>query len=377
MEINQKIKVVTIISELRMGGAEVLVKEYALLIDESKIDYIVIVDGTRIGSPIEKQLDEANKKVIYLYRNPFFRYSLIKRIIRKTTHRILLYTTLKKIKPDIIHVNLGSYGFWGCNRTADKYARKNRLRIFDTVHNEPIVHLDSPKRGYLLKHKNVRFIALHEEMKREIEEIFSVRNTTVIRNGIDIQRFMSLSKSKEEMRRALGIPEDSFVIGNIGRMVMQKNHHFLIEIFQELLEMKPNAYLLLVGEGDLEDEIRNHLCKLNLEKKATIISNRHDIPEILNAMDVFVFPSQFEGLGIVLIEAQAVGVKCVVSDRIPKEAFVTNKIWELSLDAPLIDWCNAILDSSSANNLCLDNRLEDYDIRKIVKDLEALYLENS
>jgi glycosyltransferase involved in cell wall biosynthesis len=300
----------------------------------------------------------------------------MKRAIRKIIHRYQLSKILAMIKPDIIHLHLGSFGFWGVNRTANKYALKHKIKIFNTSHNEPAIHFGPINKRYLLKQKNIRHIALHEAMRDEIKAMFSLDNTKEIKNGIDIDRFKHPLKSRKQMRSELGIAPDGFLIGNIGRMAAQKNHSFLLRIFAKVVEQKANAHLLLVGDGDLADAVHRQIAELHLQKNVTILSNRQDIPELLNAMDVFVLPSLYEGLGIVLIEAQAVGIRCVVSERVPRDAFVTNKIVSLHLENPVSDWCEAILNDKMAGDI-IENRLEEYDMRKVVKTLQALYLEGN
>jgi len=376
----QKKKVVQIISALNMGGAEALVKDYMLKLDESRIDATLIVTHKKINSAIEVQIDESCKKVIYLFDILFSKISILPNMMQKAIKRLvgrrMLVRTLNDIKPDVIHLHLGDFGLFGFNRYANKYALKNNVRIFYTIHNDVNVWFKKKAsrqrdKRYILQNKNIILIALTDEMKDELDKMFSVNNTIVIRNGIDIKRFVSTCVCKVDARRELNISENDFVIGHIGRMSVQKNHRFLIDIFYELLLLKPEAHLLLVGQGSLESNIKNQIVKYGLIDKVTITSNRSDIPNILRAMDVFVFPSLYEGLGIVLIEAQAAGLKCVVSDRVPKDAIITSKIAMLSLDDHIDIWCNEIL-RNETNNTPID-RLEEYDICNIIKQLELIY----
>src|SRR5699024_7790886 len=118
---------------------------------------------------------------------------------------------------------------------------------------------------------------------------------------------------------------------------------FLINVFAAVKKERSNAHLILIGIGDLEGEIKEQVYELGLQDSVSFLGNRGDIPELMSIMDVFVFPSLYEGFGNVLIEAQAVGVKCVVSDNIPSDAFITNLVTPLSLNDRVEKWCQAIL----------------------------------
>jgi glycosyltransferase involved in cell wall biosynthesis len=225
---------------------------------------------------------------------------------------------------------------------------------------------------HLIKENGLRLIALHDEMKTELNEMFGIDNTVVIRNGVDFKRFQNVKVSKKEIRKSLGIPENAYVVGHVGRFDRVKNHEFLVEIFNELVKRKDNAFLLLVGVGELEENIEMKLHNYGLDGKYLILSHRSDIPELMKAMDVFVFPSLYEGLGIVLIEAQVSNLRCIVSDSVPKEAFQTDLAVPVSLNKSVSEWCDVILDDSikDKNNGDINN----YDMNKEIKRLEELYL---
>ena len=137
---------------------------------------------------------------------------------------------------------------------------------------------------------------------------------------------------------------NKYVLGHIGRFETQKNHSFLIDIFKAVHDRKENAVLLLVGDGLLKREISNKVDRLGLSDCVIFTGVRTDIPELLQAMDVFVFPSLFEGVPVTLVEAQASGIHCVVSDTISKEIFVTDLLETVSLDQPAGVWADNILE---------------------------------
>ena len=162
------------------------------------------------------------------------------------------------------------------------------------------------------------------------------------------------------------------MIGQVGRFAYQKNPEFTVAVFNELLKKKEDACLLLIGRGKGENDLRQQISSLSLEDKTKMLISREDIPELLKAMDVFILPSRFEGLGIVLIEAQVAGLPCVVSDNIPKEAYQSKNITRLSLSDPKEKWVEALLDPKG--NIEEYGNIDDYDMNKEIRNLEKLYL---
>ncbi len=144
-------------------------------------------------------------------------------------------------------------------------------------------------------------------------------------NAIDVQKFKFSQKTRNKYRKELGVL-DSFVIGNVGRFVYQKNQEFLLEVFRQLCLKESNFKLLLVGSGEREKEYRDFVNGNGLEEKVIFAGQRADVNCLLQAMDCFCFPSRFEGLGIALIEAQATGVKCICEEQVPQEALISQDI---------------------------------------------------
>ena len=163
---------------------------------------------------------------------------------------------------------------------------------------------------------------------------------TVINNAIDLNKFAFDSDKRKFIRQSLNI-ENKTVIGHVGRFNQQKNHQFLVKIFNEFHKTNSDSVLLLIGEGPLMDEVRGQLAKLSLEDSAIFLGRRRDVAELYNAMDVFVFPSLFEGLGIVLIEAQANGLPCVIASCVPQEAIIDRAVIVNLSQSPLY-WSNTI-----------------------------------
>ena len=205
--------------------------------------------------------------------------------------------------------------------------------------------------------------------------MYENRKFEVIHNAIDVKKFTFNKDKREKIRKKLNI-RDNFVIGHVGRFNLQKNHKFLIEIFNQIYLQNNKARLLLIGEGPLESEIRNQVNKLGLNEVIIFLGVRKDVADLYNAMDCFVLPSLFEGLPIVGVEAQINGLQCYMSDKISKEIKITKLVKLLFLnDNPKI-WAKEIL---SVDNKEHSNEIEQvqkagYDISNEVKKLEKTYL---
>lgn len=197
----------------------------------------------------------------------------------------------------------------------------------------------------------------------------------LLKNAIDIKQYTLDVEKGLKIREDFGIAE-KFIVGHVGRFSYPKNHDFLIDIFNEIHKIDDNSVLMLVGEGELREEIQIKLSKLGLLQNVIFTGARDDVYNFFQAMDVFVFPSHYEGLGMVAIEAQAAGVPCIVADTIPKEIFVTNKIKELSLEDTPKKWAEIILDEKQNRYKDINDhsKLNEYDVRKTVKWIEKFYL---
>ena len=165
----------------------------------------------------------------------------------------------------------------------------------------------------------------------------------IINNAIDVASYTYNPTKRQEIRGQLGL-ENEFTIGHVGRFHQPKNHPFLLEIFAALLKKEPNAVLLLVGGGKNMPKIQAKAQALGIAGHVRFLGIRSDVADLMQAMDVFVFPSLYEGLGIVLIEAQAAGLLCVVSDTIPREAYLTDLVAAEKLSSSAEKWADKILE---------------------------------
>lgn len=200
----------------------------------------------------------------------------------------------------------------------------------------------------------------------------------VLNYGVDFSPFEAQFQ-REETRNMLGLPDNALVLGNVASLTPQKNHSFLLRVFQRVLQRRDDAWLVLVGTGPLTEAIKVEAIELGVTERVVLTGARSDIPRILvGAMDCFVFPSNYEGLGIALVEAQAAGLPIVISDAVPKEAeIIPALVTRLSLDLDPAIWAEALLSAvpppmtrQEALHLIKESR---FDIAASVEQLSDVY----
>ena len=367
-------KVLQFIHGFSMGGAEKLVSEYCLKMNKEKYDVSVLCFH-RYHTPYEKILKDAGINVVYAsdhiknYDKIAFQYP--GRLLMLIKRWLFLRKYLRTSKPDIIHFHMAlSIYILASNLSKD-------IKMLRTVHNEPKKRWDNSigrridfwATKKMVKKHHLQFITLHDEMRKEVNELFGVDNSLVLNNGIDFSVFEK-ALPKGVVREREGIPKDAYVIGHVGRFNTQKNHKLLVETFAEICKVNPKAFLLMIGNGSLRTDSEKRLKELGVEGKYKILSNRTDIPDLMNAMDKFVFPSNYEGLGIVLIEAQKIGLECIISHVVPAAASVSNLVKRVDLNASAVEWAKEIenfhVEEVEYFNIdewdmkCVVHRLEDY-----------------
>ena len=180
------------------------------------------------------------------------------------------------------------------------------------------------------------------------EWLFNKGEATIITNGVDLTRFTLDSQYRKYYKKELNV-ENRIVIGHVGRFSIQKNHERLIEIFSKLVELNPNVTLLMWGEGELLDYIKNLSQKINGDIRFMGTSN--EIEKCLHAVDIIVFPSLYEGLPLFLIEAQALGIPCLLSDNVSPNTKITNSVYFKSLTKSNSNWAMDILKIVSESNV--------------------------
>lgn len=199
---------------------------------------------------------------------------------------------------------------------------------------------------------------------------------TVLNNAIDAEKYRYDCQIRNQVRDELKISKSDFVIGHVGRFNPQKNHPFLIDVFKSVHDKNRNSKLLLVGTGNGQRNIREKVDGLGLSDSVFFLGNRGDVNRILQAIDVFLFPSLYEGLPLSIIEAQAAGLPCIISDSVPSECRVTDLAESLDLNLPIDEWANVVLEKQGTirKNTIDDIKKSGFDVKQNVVKLEEFYL---
>lgn len=194
-------------------------------------------------------------------------------------------------------------------------------------------------------------------------------NTLILHNAVDMNFFHYDECSRSKIRKELGIAADVKVIGHVGRFTEQKNHMFLLDIFRCMKENNDNVVLLLVGEGPLRDQVEQKAIELGIQDYILYTGVRSDMPELLSAMDVFVFPSFYEGMPNTVIESQATGLPCVIADTITREANITGLVDYLSLSETAECWAQTAMEKTDKERIDTKHMFKEnkYDIDSVTE----------
>ena len=209
--------------------------------------------------------------------------------------------------------------------------------------------------------------------------LYGKRNFKIVRNAIDIEAYRRSEQERNYQRQNLGFPKDAFVLGHVGRFDLQKNHRFLIEVFKKFETNHKNSYLVLMGDGDLQSEIKNLIRSYKLDTKVKFLGQVKDVPRKMQALDMFILPSLYEGLSVSAIEAQAAGLFCVFSNTVSKETQIAENVEFLALEDGSNIWAKKISSIQNFQNQSNDNikklRYHGYDIKTEALKFDK-YLQN-
>lgn len=363
----EPIRVLQIIGLACGGGVESAIMNYYHHIDTNKVQFDFIVHK----NPYKAFVDKAHSMGAKVYEvTPYTKN------IFKFTYEI--YQICKKGQYNIVHSNMNSLSFFPLFAA---WLAGSKIRI---LHNHTT---DSPIEGLRTFFKRIlrpfaRLVAnnyLACSKKAAVwmygENAIASGKVTIINNAIDLKKFAFDRNKRQFIRKQLKL-ENNFVIGHVGRFVQTKNHEFIVDVFAEVLKSEPNARLLLVGDGPLKNHIENKVVQLGLTDKVIFAGVRNDVANLYNAMDVFILPSHYEGLGLVGVEAQANGLQYFLSDVITREVEVTDLCHFVSLNKSPKEWSCDIL---SVEGVVRKNKLTDiseagFDITVEAKKLEKIYL---
>ena len=357
-------KVLIIPGALYIGGAEKVCRDIGLNANgRCAVHYLVF--GERVGE-YEEELIEAGCKVIHTAppsagHNAFYRY--LTRLIREEHY-------------DVIHSHTMFNSGWAM--LAGKRCGVP-VRIAHS-HSALIVERTLFKRGYeafmrrmILRNSTVLAACGHKAGERLFGKKAFDRKGMLLLNGIQTDEFAFNEEARNRIRGELGIG-DRFVIGHVGHLAEVKNQSFLIRMMPKLLERRPDAVLLLLGDGSDRDMLKRLIDELGLSDRVHMTGNVFNVNEYLSAMDVFAFPSLYEGLPLSIVEVQANGLPCIISDRVPKDVFVTNLLVPLSIENEDA-WIDAVCSAkrTESANYCEIVRQSGMDVGSFLEKVYSLY----
>lgn len=359
----EPIRVAHIMGKMVGGGVESFIMNYYRNIDTTKIQFDFVIDSDSTVIP-RKEIEELGGRIYEIAP-----YQKIWKYMKE------LKIILKNNKYQIVHSHLNALSVFPLGvaffskipiRIAHSHSTTNKKEWKKNI----VKNLLKPFSKLFATH----YFACSEHAARWLfgNKMYEKGNVEIIHNAIDVDKFKYDNEIRKKIRKELNI-ENKFVIGHVGRFVKQKNHEFLIDIFSEIYIKNKDSILLLIGEGPLENKIKEKIKKMHLENAVYFLGVKDNVNEYMQALDVFAFPSLYEGLGIVAIESQVAGVRTICSEKVPKEVNITNSVAFIEFD--IKKWQEEILNFNNSN-VCniLPEKLELYDIKKEIKRYQKIMI---
>ena len=364
----EPIRIAQIIGKWLGGGVEAVVMNYYRHIDHSKVQFDFICDDDSTNIPYD-EIEKLGGKVILIppYQKVFKYQKELRRVLRDGKYKI-------------VHSHINTLSVFPL------YAAKKVGVPVRIAHSHSTTNKKEWKKNLLKqvlrpfsKKYATNYMCCSELAGRWLfgDKAYDEGKVYLLNNAIDLDKFKYDKKIRDKKRKELGIKEDTIVSGHIGRFVAQKNHTFLIDIFNQFHKKEKNSILLLAGQGPLQEEIKNKVRELGLDDSVRFLGQRNDANELYQAFDVFLLPSLYEGLPVVGVEAQASGLLCFFSDDMTKETKVLDSTVFMSLSNTAEEWTGEILTNlKDYKRINTKNEVSDngFDIEIEARKLEKYYI---
>lgn len=345
------------------GGIENFIMNIYRNIDKNKVQFDFLIHGEQ-ESYFEDEIKQLGGEI---YRVPFSRH------YKEYTKQMKLILNKNREKYQAIHIHASYAMAYFDAKIAQKSKMKNIIVHSHSANNNMVkrklIH-------YVLKSKLSEIADYRLACSKEAANwMFSNKEYKKINNAIDTEKYKYNSIVREKIRKDRKL-EEKFVVGHVGRFAPAKNHEFLLRIFKEITKREKETVLLLVGEGELKEKIKQRAQELEILEQIIFVGNSKNVEELLQAMDVFVFPSLFEGFGLSVLEAQTTGLPCFLADHITKEVNVTGLVEFIALKETPKYWAEKILDKKDKTRENKEDmvRKNKYDIIEVAKEMEKFYL---
>jgi glycosyltransferase involved in cell wall biosynthesis len=364
----EKVKVLNIIGKRPKGGIGAVVYNYQIHMDSDMIqmDYLIFND-----EPNGEFDEKVRKHGSTVYVLPELRNNRLFSIRKKIDEFFSKHANDYKI----IHLHSANIGFI-CLSLAKKYGINNRI-----VHSHATMYSDKKinaiRNRILCMSLNKGATEFMACSKAAGEFLFGKykEDYLILNNAIDCEKYIFNPEVRNKVRHSLSL-NNKIVVGNVGRFANQKNHNFLIEIFYEVKKLQNDSVLLLIGDGELRMEIEAKTKDMGLSESVVFLGQRDDVPQLLQAMDVFVLPSLYEGLPVIGIEAQVSNLPCIFSDNITREVGIVDSTF-ISLSEHAKVWAEVIIKNTNNHNrrnVLSTIKNSGYDIYTEAKRLQEYYI---
>lgn len=361
------IKVLHVIGAMDRGGAETMIMNFYRKIDLFQYQFDFLVHETR-KCDYDDEIRTLGGNIYSVSRYKITNYFSYKREIKDFFIKHHDYDIVHGHICSSINIYLSEAKRYGIQTIAHSHAANFGFSL-DTLFTNVISLKTRRIADYFFG------CSLQAGVDRYGKKIISSIKFSILNNGIDVDLYRYNVGIRNQLRKKYHV-ENSLVIGHVGRLTYAKNHVFLLKIFNEVLKKKPNSELFLFGRGELEEDIRKQIKDLGIENHVHLMGVVDNVNDYLQMCDVFVFPSRFEGLGLVLVEAQAAGLPCIINIEIPEEVNITNNVFSLSLSDSLEVWADTCIQKAGSTNRIEMNEIvkkSNFNINKEVKHLCEVY----
>lgn len=359
------IRVLQVVTHMNRGGLETMLMNYYRHIDHSQVQFDFLVHRFE-RADYDDEIESLGGKIYRLPRlNP----------LRPSYHKSLDSFFDAHPEYQIVHVHQDCMSSIVL-RVAKKYCIP--VRIAHSHSSNQDKDWKYPIKLFYRTQINKYATSLFACGQQSGQWMFCGHPFRIMNNAIDANAYSFSPSTRAYMRAQLGVDGNAYVIGHVGRFSPPKNHNRLLDIFAEIYRRNNHATLLLVGDDkcELGEKIHQKVQNLDLENNVIFTGVRNDVSELLQAMDVFVFPSNYEGLPVTLVEAQAAGLPCYISDRIPSDCILTDLVKTVPLSASPAIWADNILSQRLARRNTYDEIASaDFDISTNARWLQNFYIE--
>ncbi|TSE04867.1 glycosyltransferase family 1 protein [Aquimarina algiphila] len=365
---------------MNRGGAESMIMNYYRNIDRDKIQFDFLVHRKEKAA-FDDEIESLGGKI---YRidpiNPFFPgeyYNRLRTFFKEHTEYAIVHSHLNTFSSFPLKI---AREFKIPCRIAHAHTAFENIKLRNFIPNKENLTETVKKLIKFRLKKKVSTYATHRFScgDKAGQWLFGENNDFyTMNNAIDTKKFIHNPETDKKYRKELNL-EDKVIIGHVGRLNNAKNHSYLLRIFANIIEERPDCVLVLVGNGELQQAIEQEIDDLGIQDRVKMLGVRSDIPELLQMMDVFVFPSFYEGLPVTLIEAQAAGLKILASDTITQEVKLTDDIEFVSIQKPTSFWVNKIFNALSYKKQDNSDKISEagYDIVSNTEKIQSFYLNN-